>query len=141
MSDGEVTRRTAPCESGGDAVRRELGGNVVSDKPLLADEQSIIELDELRPLIAEGQEKGILTFDQIASALEEVEVTKEQVQELHSYLDDQGIDVVGADGRAATSEGAKVEAAAEARRSSSGDESAKKPAIDLTVEPSLDSLR
>jgi RNA polymerase primary sigma factor len=113
----------------------------VSEKPLLADEQSIIELDELRPLIAEGQEKGLLTFDQIASALEEVEVTKEQLQELHAYLDDQGIDVVGADGRAATSEVAKVEAAAEARREPAGEESAKKPQVDLTVEPSLDSLR
>jgi RNA polymerase primary sigma factor len=114
----------------------------VSDKPLLADETSIADLDELRPLIAEGQEKGILTFEQIASALEEVEVTKEQVQELHSYLDEQGIDVVGADGKAATSEAAKVEAAAEARRQPTGEaEQTKKPVVDLTIEPSLDSLR
>ncbi len=114
----------------------------MSDKPLLADETSIADLDELRPLIAEGQEKGILTFEQIASALEEVEVTKEQVQELHSYLDEQGIDVVGADGKAATSEAAKVEAAAEARRQPTGEaEQTKKPVVDLTIEPSLDSLR
>jgi RNA polymerase primary sigma factor len=116
----------------------------VSDKPLLADEQSIVDLDELRPLIAEGQEKGILTFEQIANALEEVEVTKEQVTELHGYLDEQGIAVVGADGKAATSEAAKVEAAAEARRQQQSAEAvtaAKKPVIDLTIEPSLDSLR
>ena len=96
--------------------RRILGEFVSTDKPLLADETSIVDLDELRPLIAEGQEKGVLTFEQIATALEEVEVTKEQVTELHGYLDEQGIDVVGADGKAATSEAAKVEAAAEARR-------------------------
>jgi RNA polymerase primary sigma factor len=114
---------------------------VSSDKPLLADETSIVDLDELRPLIAEGQEKGVLTFEQIASALEEVEVTKEQVLELHGWLDEQGIDVVGADGKAATSEAAKVEAAAEARRSATAADGPKKPAIDLTVEPSLDSLR
>jgi RNA polymerase primary sigma factor len=116
----------------------------VSDKPLLADETSIVDLDELRPLIAEGQEKGVLTFEQIAGALEEVEVTKEQVQELHGYLDEQGIDVVGADGKAATSEGAKVEAAAEHRRQAAeaaGADAAKKPVVDLTIEPSLDSLR
>ena len=115
----------------------------MSEKPLLADETSIAELDELRPLIAEGQEKGLLTFEQIAGALEEVEVTKEQVQELHSYLDEQGIDVVGADGKAATSEAAKVEAAAESRRQTAeaGGDSAKKPVVDLTIEPSLDSLR
>lgn len=112
-----------------------------TEKPLLADEASIVELDELRPLIAEGQEKGVLTFEQIATALEEVEVTKEQVMELHGWLDDQGIEVVGADGRRATSEAAKMEAAAEARRRGAADDGAKKPAVDLTVEPSLDSLR
>jgi RNA polymerase primary sigma factor len=112
----------------------------VSDKPLLADETAIAEMDELRTLIADGQDKGLLTFEQIASALEEVDVTKEQVQELHAYLDEQGIDVVGSDGKAATSEAAKVEAAAEARRQPA-EETPKKPVVDLTIEPSLDSLR
>jgi RNA polymerase primary sigma factor len=104
---------------------------------LLADEAPIAELDEFRALISEGQEQGFLTFDQIATCLEEVEVTKEQVQELHGYLDELGIDVVGADGRPATSENGKVEAAGERRTP----DAPKKPEIDLTVEPSLDSLR
>jgi RNA polymerase primary sigma factor len=110
---------------------------------LLADEAPIHELDELRPLIAEALERGFLTFEQIATALEEVEVTKEQLQELHGYLTEQGIDVVGSDGRAATSEAARVEAQAEARKAtaSGAPVAAKKPEIDLTVEPSLDSLR
>jgi RNA polymerase primary sigma factor len=106
---------------------------------LLADEAPIWELDDLRQLIVEGQDRGFLTFEQIASTLDEVEVTKEQVQELHQHLEEQGIDVVGADGRLATSEGQKVEAAAEAARKSA--DPPKKPEIDLTVEPSLDSLR
>src|SRR3712207_1201625 len=97
-------------------------------------------MDELRQLIADGQERGLLTFEQIAATLEEVEVTKEQVHELHAHLEEQGIDVVGSDGRLATSEAHKVEAAAaEARKQPA--EGAKKPEIDLTVEPSLDSLR
>src|SRR5690349_19208438 len=54
---------------------------------LLAEDVSITEIDELRPLITEGQERGVLTFTQIASALEEIEITKEQVSELHSYLE------------------------------------------------------
>jgi RNA polymerase primary sigma factor len=110
---------------------------------LLADEAPIHELDELRPLIAEGQDRGFLTFEQIATALEEVEVTKEQLQELHGYLTEQGIDVVGSDGRAATSEAARVEAQAEARKANAAGTpvAPKKPEIDLTVEPSLDSLR
>ena len=96
----------------------------MSDKVmvLLSDEAPITELDELRPLIAEGQERGFLTFSQVETCLEEVEVTKEQMQELHTYLEDQGIDVVEADGKLAKSEGGSVEAnaaAAASRRPSS----------------------
>ena len=82
----------------------------MSDKStiLLTDDAPIVELDELRPLIAEGQERGYLTFEEIQAWLEESEVTKEQVQEFHAYLDDQGIEVVEADGRPAKSEGSSV---------------------------------
>jgi RNA polymerase primary sigma factor len=105
---------------------------------LLAEEASITEIDELRPLIAEGQERGFLTFAQIASSLEEIEITKEQVSELHAYLEDQGIDVVGEDGRPAISEAGRFERAEPAADKS---EAPRKPEVDLTVEPSLDSLR
>jgi RNA polymerase primary sigma factor len=101
---------------------------------LLTEEASVEEIEELRPLIAEGQEKGSLSFAQISSALEETEVTKEQVAELHQYLEEQGIEVVGDDGKLAVSEGGRFERAADK-------DQPRKPAIDLTVEPSLDSLR
>ncbi|MGB0096385.1 MAG: RNA polymerase sigma factor RpoD [Solirubrobacteraceae bacterium] len=107
---------------------------------LLADEAPIVELEELRPLIVEGQERGFLTFERIAACLEEIEVTKEQIQELHSYLEEQGIEVVEADGRPARSEGGSVEANAAASAEPQTDQR-KKVALDLTVEPSLDSLR
>jgi RNA polymerase primary sigma factor len=119
-------------------------GRTIKNEVLLADEAPIHELDELRTLITDGQERGFLTFDDISSALEEVEVTKEQVQELHAYLSEQGIDVVGADGRHVTSEGARVEAVAEARKTRADGgvpDAPRKPELDLTVEPSLDSLR
>jgi RNA polymerase primary sigma factor len=107
---------------------------------LLADEAPIVEIEELRQLITEGQDRGYLTFEEIATCLEEIEVTKEQVVELHQHLVDQGIDVVGADGKPATSENGKVEAATQAAAEPQPD-TPKKPQIDLTVEPSLDSLR
>jgi RNA polymerase primary sigma factor len=118
----------------------------VSSKPeaLLADEAPIAEVEEFRTLIAEGQERGFLTFGEIAQCLEEVEVTKEQLRELHAHLEEQGIDVVGADGKPATSENGKVEAAAQAARAPTPEnapDAPKKPEIDLTIEPSLDSLR
>jgi RNA polymerase primary sigma factor len=108
---------------------------------LLADEAPIAELEELRTLIQEGQERGFLTIEQITTTLEEVEVTKEQVSELHHHLDEQGIAIVSADGKPVSSESGRVEAAAEERQSPQPSESRKKPEIDLTVEPSLDSLR
>jgi RNA polymerase primary sigma factor len=109
---------------------------------LLGDEAPISELEEFRPLIAEGHERGFLTFEQIASCLEETEVTKEQVQELHAYLDDAGIDVVEADGRIAKSEAGTVERqTADAAAPRPDQPATKKVEVDLTVEPSLDSLR
>src|SRR6478672_9408818 len=70
--------------------QRESGGVSTKADVLLADEAPIWELDELRQLITDGQERGVLTFEQIASTLEEVEVTKEQVQDLHAHLVEQG---------------------------------------------------
>jgi RNA polymerase primary sigma factor len=106
---------------------------------LLGDEAPIVELEELRPLIAEGHERGFVTFEQVAACLEEIEVTKEQVQELHAYLDTEGIDVVDGEGRLAKSEAGTVEQASE--QAEVEPERRKKVEVDLTVEPSLDSLR
>jgi RNA polymerase primary sigma factor len=108
---------------------------------LLSDEAPVTELEEFRSLIVEGQERGFLTFEQIAACLEEFEVTKEQVRELHAYLDEQGIEVVEADGRIARSETGSIEARAAAVSEPDGDSGRKKVEVDLTVEPSLDSLR
>jgi RNA polymerase primary sigma factor len=98
-----------------------------------ADEQPFVESEELRGLIAQATERGYLTFEEIASTLEEVEVTKEQVSELHSHLVEQGVDVIAADGVTAYKENKGEEAANGARK--------KQEELDLTVEPSLDSLR
>jgi RNA polymerase primary sigma factor len=112
----------------------------VEEIVLLNDDAPIAEMDELRPLVAEAQERGYLTFGQIEACLEEVEVTKEQVQELHAYLVEHGIEVVESDGRLARSEAGSVEANAQ-RAAAPDPEQPKKVEVDLTVEPSLDSLR
>jgi RNA polymerase primary sigma factor len=99
-----------------------------------------LEIDELRNLVADGRERGYLTYEEIASCLEEVEVTKEQVRSLHAHLLDTGVEVVSKDDRAAIA--ARDEGTPGPRGRS--EPVAKKEAaadIDLTVEPSLDSLR
>jgi RNA polymerase primary sigma factor len=93
--------------------------------------QTALDSEELSGLLSQGREQGYLTFEQIASTLEEVDVTKEQVRGLHAYLIDHGVDVIGEDGLSAYKES----------KGESAQGQQKKPEIDLTVEPSLDSLR
>jgi RNA polymerase primary sigma factor len=98
------------------------------------DDQSLTESEELRGLIALGRERGYLTFEEIAATLEEVEITKEQVSGLHAHLVEHGVDVIAEDGVSAYKEQKEEEA-------SSGNGQPKSAELDLTVEPSLDSLR
>jgi len=93
-------------------------------------EQQFADNESLGGLIAQGTERGYLTFEEIASALEEVEITKEQVSDLHAHLVENGVDVIAADGVTAYKENRDAEAG-----------SRRKQEVDLTVEPSLDSLR
>jgi RNA polymerase primary sigma factor len=93
------------------------------------------DIEELGTLVSEGRERGYLTFEEIAACLEEVEVTKEQLTELHAHLEEHGVEVVSQDGKPV---------AGGSEPASSGDKDPtvpKKVEIDLTVEPSLDSLR
>jgi RNA polymerase primary sigma factor len=106
-------------------------GEEPADAPDLNGEAPFADVDRLQKLIGEGRERGYLTFEEIAGTLEEVDVTKEQVRTLHSYLEEHGVDVVAADG---------LTAYKEAKSAGRGD-AAKKAELDLTVEPSLDSLR
>ncbi|MHB1837619.1 MAG: RNA polymerase sigma factor region1.1 domain-containing protein, partial [Solirubrobacteraceae bacterium] len=116
----------------------------VDEIVLLSDETPIVELDELRPLIAAGQERGWLSFAEIEACLEEVEVGKEQLAELRSWLDEHGIEVVGADGKPAPAgdDGGGSGGDALSDGGGEGDGQVRRaPQLDLTVEPSLDSLR
>ena len=99
-------------------------------------ESPFSEVDELQKLAAEGRDRGYMTYEEIAACLEEVEVTKEQVRDLHAHLLETGVDVVTEEERATTAQGD-----GSAPREDAEPAAAKKPEIDLTVEPSLDSLR
>src|SRR6201986_2925371 len=90
------------------------------------------EIEEPAGLIALGRERGYLTYEQISATLEEVEITKEQVSQLHANLVEHGVDVIAEDG---------VSAYKQQRGGESGPGAPKKEELDLTVEPSLDSLR
>jgi RNA polymerase primary sigma factor len=90
---------------------------------------SLPEIEEFQRLVETGKEKGFLTYDEIASGLEEVELSKEQLEDFTTYLIDHGVElVVGEQHKTLPHEQPLVE-------------EEKTPKLDLTVEPSLDSLR
>jgi RNA polymerase primary sigma factor len=97
---------------------------------LLTVDIALPDVDELQKLVIEGQEKGFLSYDEIATALDDVDLTKEQIEDFYTYLIDHGVDLV---------EG--VEHKAPPHEAPALAEEEKGPKLDLTVEPSLDSLR
>ncbi len=87
------------------------------------------DVEELQKLVLDGQEKGFLTYDEIATGLEDVELTKEQIEDLYTYLIDHSIDLV------------EGEQHKHPPHEQPPPEEEKVPKLDLSVEPSLDSLR
>ena len=92
---------------------------------------SLPDVEELHKLVQDGQEKGFLTYDEIVAGLEEVELTKEQVEDFYTYLIDHAIELV---------EGEQHKPPPHEQPALAEDEKTA-PKLDLTVEPSLDSLR
>jgi RNA polymerase primary sigma factor len=96
------------------------------------DEAPFLEVDEVRGLVSVGKDRGYLTFEEITATFEEVELTKEQIIELHAHLQENGVEIVASDDRPP----GLIEIAGDGAQPAP-----RKPQIDLTVEPSLDSLR
>jgi RNA polymerase primary sigma factor len=116
-------------------------GSMSDNAVALIDEDApIAELEELQPLIAEGQERGFLTSQQLALGLDELDLTRAQLEELHGYLEDHGVEV-GVDDGALARPGADFAPTALAPSIEPAPDRSKLLATELLVEPSLDSLR
>jgi len=137
---------------------------------LTATDTAVVELEELQGIIAESQERGFLTVQALAAALEDTELSAQQTQDLLSYLEEHGIELLSpgdagtelqphgpvasshddAEHPALADRQNALVGAREAEEEERGEhvhelrtqlEELKRPAVDLTVEPSLDSLR
>jgi RNA polymerase primary sigma factor len=102
------------------------------ERSMLAVDTALPEVDELHKLVEQGQEKGFLTYDEIVKSLEDVDLTKEQLEDFTTYLIDHSIELV---------EGEQHKALPHEQPIVPPEEVAAAPKLDLTVEPSLDSLR
>ncbi len=91
---------------------------------------SLPDVEELQKLVTDGQEKGFLTYDEIVAALEDVDLTKEQIEDFYTYLIDHSIELM---------EGEQHKHPPHEQPALAEEE--KGPKLDLAVEPSLDSLR
>jgi RNA polymerase primary sigma factor len=99
---------------------------------MLSVEIALPDVEELHKLVEQGQEKGFLTYDEIVPALEDVELTKEQIEDFFAYLVDHSIELL---------EGEQHKALPQEQPPPAPEDEKTAPKLDLTVEPSLDSLR
>ena len=88
-----------------------------------------LDAERLERLVADGLENGFLSYDEIANALEDVELTREQSEQIYTFLLERSIELV---------EGEQHKQPPHEQAQPQEEEAAK---LDLSVEPSLDSLR
>jgi RNA polymerase primary sigma factor len=91
------------------------------------------ELEEVKNLLAKGQQVGVLTFGEIASAVSEVDVDEGDIEELYGHLERSGIELVEDVDPAQTSAPERDDGKRGRRRS--------KATIDLKPDMTTDSLQ
>src|SRR4026207_1794482 len=91
------------------------------------------ELEEVRGRVLRGQQVGVLTFAEIATAVSEIDLDESDVEELHGYLEKSEIELVEEVDPAAV---AAPEGRARARRGRR-----RKATIDLKPDMTTDSLQ
>jgi RNA polymerase primary sigma factor len=92
------------------------------------------ELDEVKILVAKGQDAGILTFGQVATALAEVELEEGDIEEIHLVLERAEIELVEDDHPFA-------QPPAPPPDNSKARASRKRPQLDLRPDMTTDSLQ
>ncbi len=137
---------------------------------LTATDTAVVEMDELQGVIAEGHERGFLTSGTLIAVIEEAELSGGQARDLFSYLEEHGIEILepsDSDGELSAGQApgeAHGRDTDESALENDGDGSPKalledgeeahparalrgqldglkRDELDLSVEPSLDSLR
>ncbi|MDP9227897.1 MAG: sigma-70 family RNA polymerase sigma factor, partial [Actinomycetota bacterium] len=93
------------------------------------------ELEEVKTLITKGQQLGVLTFGDVASAVSEVELDESDVEDLYGHLEKSGIELVED-----VDPAQKAAADAEAESSKTRGRK-KKQALDLKPDMTTDSLQ
>ena len=136
------------------------------DGVISAPAAATVEIEELQSFIADAHERGVVSVHALDAACEDAELSRQQTNELIGYLEEHGVEVLGS-GEAASAEladsagehpGRTRETLTDDRDRGAGEDGEvarveqlgalearlqelRRPSVDLTVEPSLDSLR
>jgi RNA polymerase primary sigma factor len=92
------------------------------------------ELEEVKGLVTKGQATGVLTYAEVATALQEVDLDEGDIEDLHGFLEKSEIELVEDDPMLAKPEG-------EERAVDRKDRRRKKTTIDLKPDMTTDSLQ
>jgi len=136
------------------------------DGVMTAPVTATVEIEELRGFVADAHERGAVAIGALDAAVEEADLSRQQTQELVSYLEEHGIEVLGSGEASAELAAGAVEVPERPGEQPAGDaqpelseedaaaarvlpvgalrarlEELRRPELDLTIEPSLDSLR
>jgi RNA polymerase primary sigma factor len=142
----------------GSRLREKLEGAVIAT-------DTVVEMEEMQGVLASGRDRGFVTAASLQSAIEDAELNSAQAQDLFSYLEEHGIEIVDSDepdepaaeldgggqrrvddasaGDDASDESDEEEDEAdeEARGVRARLKELKQAEADLSADPSLDSLR
>jgi RNA polymerase primary sigma factor len=95
----------------------------------------IQELDEVKGLVVKGQQDGVISYGEVATAVSEVDLDESDIEELYAYLERQGVELVeDVDPAQTTAAAAETESDKRGKRR-------KATALDLKPDMTTDSLQ
>jgi RNA polymerase primary sigma factor len=74
------------------APKRSRNGKEYGSERMLVAE--IQELDEVKGLVVKGQQDGVISYGEVATAVSEVDLDESDIEELYAYLERQGVELV-----------------------------------------------
>jgi len=90
--------------------------------------KEIVSIEDVQALVARGQEQGFLSLEEVASAVEGMDVDGDAAEALYAHLDEQGIELLD-------------EAEARDRTAQAAEEAERPRRLNLRAETSTDSLQ
>jgi RNA polymerase primary sigma factor len=74
----------------GSRLREKLEGAVIAT-------DTVVEMEEMQGVLASGRDRGFVTAASLQSAIEDAELNSAQAQDLFSYLEEHGVEIVDSD--------------------------------------------